>query len=117
MLRTGRWARHHPGVRDRDTVPIGHPRPRERASWIAWSPAKAALLVALAVGVAVTLTPGTGAAGDIATRFVRAVRHLTTPTASATSSAALVGDQAIQEARSRGRGWPIGTVSLSRTPG
>ena len=60
-------------------MPIGHPRPRERASWIAWSPAKAALLVALAVGVAVTLTPGTGAAGDIATRFVRAVRHLTAP--------------------------------------
>ena len=64
-------------------MPIGHPRPRERASWIAWSPAKAALLVALAVGVAVTLAPGNGAAGDIASGFVRAVRHLTTPSSRA----------------------------------
>src|ERR1700746_1499199 len=35
--------------------------------------------MALALGAVVTLTPANGAAGDIATRFVRAVRHLTAP--------------------------------------
>jgi V8-like Glu-specific endopeptidase len=37
------------------------------------------LLTALAVGVAVTLTPASGAASDIATGFVQAVRHLGGP--------------------------------------
>jgi hypothetical protein len=35
-----------------------------------------ALVIALAVGAVVTLTPANGAASDIATGFVRAVRHL-----------------------------------------
>ena len=35
--------------------------------------------MALALGAVVTLTPANGAAGDIATGFVRAVRHLTAP--------------------------------------
>jgi V8-like Glu-specific endopeptidase len=43
------------------------------------SPTRAALIAALTVGVVVTLTPANGAAGDIATGFVRAVRHLTAP--------------------------------------
>ena len=43
------------------------------------SPTRAALIVALTVGVVVTLTPANGAAGNIATGFVRAVRHLTAP--------------------------------------
>jgi len=38
-----------------------------------------ALLTALAVGAVVTLTPANGAASDIATGFVRAVRHLAAP--------------------------------------
>src|SRR5690348_15463711 len=38
-----------------------------------------ALVIALAVGAVVTLTPANGAASDIATGFVRAVRHLTAP--------------------------------------
>jgi V8-like Glu-specific endopeptidase len=37
------------------------------------------LFTAAAVGAIVTLTPASGAAGDIATGFVRAVRHLTEP--------------------------------------
>ena len=79
MLRTGRRARRHPGVRDEDTALIGHGGPRERARRIARSPSRAALVTALAVGVVVTLTPANGAAGDIATGFVRAVRHLAAP--------------------------------------
>ena len=43
------------------------------------SPTRAALVMALALGAVVTLTPANGAAGDIATGFVRAVRHLTAP--------------------------------------
>ena len=43
------------------------------------SPTRAALVVALTVGVVATLTPANGAAGDIATGFVRAVRHLAAP--------------------------------------
>jgi len=42
-------------------------------------PTRAALLTALAVGAVMTLTPASGAAGDIATGFVRAVRHLNAP--------------------------------------
>ena len=72
MLRTGRRDRRHPGLRDKDTAPIGHNGPRERARWVAWSPSKAALLIALAVGAVLTLTPANGAASGI----VRAVRHL-----------------------------------------
>ena len=40
---------------------------------------RAALVIALAVGAVVTLTPANGAASDIANGFVRAVRHLAAP--------------------------------------
>lgn len=40
---------------------------------------RGALVIALAVGVVVTLTPANGAASDIATGLVRAVRHLAAP--------------------------------------
>ena len=43
------------------------------------TPTRAALVIALTVGAVVTLTPANGAAGDIATGFARAVRHLTAP--------------------------------------
>ncbi len=79
LLRTGRRARRHPDVRDEDNPPAGHSGPRERARRIARSPARAALVTALAIGAVVMLTPATGAAGDIATGFVRAVRHLASP--------------------------------------
>ena len=60
-------------------MPIGHSGARERARWVIWSPSKAALVLALAVGVIFTLTPANGAASDIANGFVRAVRHLAAP--------------------------------------
>jgi hypothetical protein len=41
----------------------------------------------------------------------------TAAAASAMASAALDGDQTTQRARSRGPLWPIGMVSVSRTPG
>jgi len=72
----GRRARRHPGIRDEDNAPAHHRGPRERARQIAQSPTRAALFTALAVGAAVALTPANGAASDIATGFVRAVRHL-----------------------------------------
>ena len=79
LLRTGGRARRHPGVRDEETAPAGLDGPRERARRIFRSPTRAALVTALAVGAVVTLTPTNGAASDIATGFVRAVRHLTAP--------------------------------------
>jgi len=78
-VRTRRRARRHPGVPDEDTAPSGPSGPHERARRILWSPTKAALVTALAVGAVVTLTPANGAASGIATGFVRAVRHLTAP--------------------------------------
>jgi V8-like Glu-specific endopeptidase len=83
LLRPGRRARRHPDVRNEDNAPAGHSRPRERARWIARSPARAALVTALAVGAVLTLTPASGAASDIATGFVRAVRHLAAPSRNA----------------------------------
>jgi V8-like Glu-specific endopeptidase len=83
VLRTGRRARRHPGVRDKDTPPAGHSRPRERAHRLIWPPTRTALVIALAVGAVITLTPANGAAGDIATGFVRAVRHLAAPSSRA----------------------------------
>ena len=79
LLRTGRRAKRRPGVRDADTAPVGHGNPRERPRFIVRSPSRAALFTALAVAAVVTLTPASGAAGDIATGFVRAVRHLAGP--------------------------------------
>jgi len=75
LLRTGPRARRQPGVRDEDTAPADPSGPHERARWITWSPTRAALVIALAVGTVVTLTPANGAA----TGFVRAVRHLAAP--------------------------------------
>ena len=55
------------------------------------SPVRAALVTALAVGAVVTLTPANGAASNIATGFVRAVRHL----ASTSGGRAFAGDPAV----------------------
>ncbi len=76
LLRTGRRARRHPDVRDGDEAPTGHSGPRKRARKIARSPSRAALVGALTVGAILALTPANGAASNIATGFVRAVRHL-----------------------------------------
>jgi len=47
------------------------------------SPTRAALVIALAVGTVLTLTPANGAAGDIATGVARAVQHLAVPSSRA----------------------------------
>lgn len=80
LLRTGRRARRHPGVRDEENTPAGNSGPRKRARRISRSPTTAALLGALAVGAAVTLLPANGAASGLATGFVRAVRQLASTT-------------------------------------
>jgi V8-like Glu-specific endopeptidase len=56
-------------------VPIGHSGSRKRARWVIWSSSKAAPVLAVAVGVILTLIPANGAASG----FVRAVRHLAAP--------------------------------------
>ena len=76
LLRAGRRARRYPGIRDGDNAPARHGRLRLRARRIARSPGRAALVTAIAVGAVVTLTPASGAASDVATGFVRAVRQL-----------------------------------------
>ena len=53
---------------------------RRRAWSIVRSPSRVALVTAAAVGFVVIATPASGAAGDIATGFARAVRHLSGPT-------------------------------------
>ncbi len=75
-MRAGRRAGRHSGVRDEDNAPADDSGPRERARWFSRPPARAALISALAVGTVFTVTPANGAASDIATGLVRAVRHL-----------------------------------------
>jgi V8-like Glu-specific endopeptidase len=91
LLRAGRRVRRHPDVRDEDSTPAGHNGPRERARQIARSPSRAALVTALTVGAVVTLTPANSAASNIATGFVRAVRHL----ASTSGAQAFAGTPAV----------------------
>lgn len=45
----------------------------------AGGPLRAALIAALSLGIIVTVTPANGAASDIAAGFVRAMRHLSSP--------------------------------------
>ena len=77
LLRAGRRTGRHQSVRDEDNWPADDSRPRERARWFSRSPSRAALVTAFAVGAVVTVTPAKGAVNDVATGFVRAVRHLT----------------------------------------
>src|ERR1700731_2819824 len=55
---------------------------RRRAWSIFRSPSRAALITATAVGAVVTLTPASGAAGDIMNGVARAVGHLAAPSQS-----------------------------------
>jgi V8-like Glu-specific endopeptidase len=76
-LRAGRLTGRHPAVRgDEESRPGDDSGPRKRARRFRRTPAVAALITALTVGVAVTVTPAEGAAGDIASSFARAVRQL-----------------------------------------
>ena len=72
-LRAARQARLRGGEESRPGDDNG---PRKRARWFLRTPAAAAIITALTVGVVVTVTPAEGAAGDIASSFARAVRHL-----------------------------------------
>jgi V8-like Glu-specific endopeptidase len=72
-LRAARQARLRGGEESRPGDDNG---PRKRARWFPWTPAAAAIVTALTVGVVVMVTPAEGAAGDIASSFARAVRHL-----------------------------------------
>jgi V8-like Glu-specific endopeptidase len=75
-LRAGR----HPAVGGgEDPRPGDDSGPHKRARWFPRRSAAAALLTALTVGVVVMVTPAEGAAGDIASSFARAVRHLASP--------------------------------------
>jgi V8-like Glu-specific endopeptidase len=76
-LRAARPAGPHPPVHgDAEPQLADDSGPRKRARWFSRTPVAAVLITALIVGVAVTVTPTEGAAGDIASSFARAVRHL-----------------------------------------
>jgi hypothetical protein len=81
--RAGRLAGRHAAageaVRDGEESQAAHDSgPRKRARWFYRPPAAAALITTLAVGVVAAVTPAEGAAGDFASGFARAVRHLVT---------------------------------------
>jgi hypothetical protein len=63
-------------------VVTGAGGPRERARWLSWTPGWAVLVTALAAMTAIMVTPASGAADDIATGFVQAMRHLESPSRS-----------------------------------
>jgi V8-like Glu-specific endopeptidase len=76
-LRAARSARQHPAAHDdEETRPADDKGPRRRARWFSRTPFAAVLVTAISVGVAVMVTPAEGAAGDIASTFARAMRHL-----------------------------------------
>jgi V8-like Glu-specific endopeptidase len=72
-LRAARQARLRGGEESRTGDGNG---PRKRARWFPRTPAAAVIVTALTIGVVATVTPADGAAGDIASSFARAVRHL-----------------------------------------
>jgi V8-like Glu-specific endopeptidase len=72
-LRAVRQARLRGGDEPRPGDDSG---PRKRARRFPRTPAAAAIVTALTVGVVITVTPAEGAAGDIASSFARAVRQL-----------------------------------------
>jgi V8-like Glu-specific endopeptidase len=76
-LRAARPAGRHPAAGgDEEPRPGDDSGPRKRARWFSRTSVSAVFIIALAVGVAVTVTPAEGAAGDIASSFARAVRQL-----------------------------------------
>ena len=116
-MRTGRRDRRHPGVRDEETAPFGDSGPRERARRIFRSPSRAALFTALAVGAVLTLTPANGAAGDIATGFVRAVRQLALPSQNGRAFAGNAAVGALFATSSGQLGQHFCTASVVDSPG
>ena len=72
-MRAARQARLGGGEESRPGDDNG---PRKRARWFPWTPTAVAIVSVLTVGVVAALTPAEGAAGDIASSFARAVRHM-----------------------------------------
>ncbi|MFZ0189839.1 MAG: trypsin-like serine protease [Streptosporangiaceae bacterium] len=72
-LRAARQARLRGGEESRPGDDSG---PRKRARRFPRTPAAVAIVIVLTVGVVAAVTPAEGAAGDIASSFARAVRHL-----------------------------------------
>jgi V8-like Glu-specific endopeptidase len=75
--RAGRLAGWRAADRDGEQPQLGDDSgPRQRARWFSRPAAAAALITTLIVGVVVAVTPAEGAAGDFASSFTRALRHL-----------------------------------------
>ena len=72
-MRAARQARLRGGEESRPGDDNG---PRKRARRFPRTPAAVAIVTVLTVGVVAAVTPAEGAAGDIASSFARAVRHL-----------------------------------------
>ena len=76
-MRAGRLTGRRQAVRgDEESRPGDNSGPRKRARRFLRTPAAAALVTALTVGVVVMVPPAEGAAGDIASSLARAVRQL-----------------------------------------
>jgi V8-like Glu-specific endopeptidase len=77
LLRSGRKSGRRPGASGQEeTAATGASGPRERARWLSRTSSRAAFVTTLAVVAAITITPASGAADDIATGFAQAMRHL-----------------------------------------
>ena len=81
LFRSGRRSAHRSRASGQQdiTAATGASDPRERARWLSWTPGRAVFVTALAVVAAIAVTPASGAADDIATGFVQAMRHLESP--------------------------------------
>jgi len=77
LSRAGRRGGHRydPGAPE-ETTSVPPSRPWWRSRWLSRTPARAALITVLGFVTALMVTPASGAAGDIATGFVQAMRHL-----------------------------------------
>jgi V8-like Glu-specific endopeptidase len=79
-FRSGRKRVHHLRASGQEETAVTGPSgPRERARGLSWTPGRAVFVTVLAVVAAIAITPASGAADDIATGFVQAMRHLDSP--------------------------------------
>ncbi len=113
LKRAGR----HSGLRDEDNAPADDSGPRERARWFSRPSARAALITALAVGTVFTVTPANGAASDIASGLVRAVRHLASTSQNGQAFAGTPAVGALFTTSSGKLGQHFCTASVINSPG
>ncbi len=72
LSRAGQRSRRKPGARDdEERASADENGPSARARWFSRPSARATVVITLALGALVTVTPASGAAGEIATSFVR----------------------------------------------